>query len=177
VHFGCGLPIALIAASTLFGSPITLPAAPPGDPGQVFVLQDYRWVPVVVRRTPTLVNCSFEVVSGVPSVHAELVTERDFTRFSHDRSYETLASTQTGHSGRFQQVLETPGRYLVLIRNERGAGPVAVSLNVRTDVDVQDISTGISPLRRLVVILASLTMLSGTVFWSGRRLLRAYRNR
>jgi hypothetical protein len=160
----------LFAALAASGSPITLPTAPQGDNGQVFELQDYRWVPVVVRRIPTLIDCSFEVVTGAPSVHVELVTERDFTQFSRHRPYETLETTETGHSGRFQRLLETPGRYRVLIRNRQGAAPVAVSQN-------GDVSAGVTPLRRFVVILASLTVFSGTVMWSGRRLVRAWRKR
>jgi hypothetical protein len=74
--------------------------------------------------------------------------------------------------------METPGRYRVLIGNRQGAPPVAVSLVVRTEVDPQngDVSAGVTPLRRFVVILASLMVFSGTVMWSGRRLLRAWRN-
>jgi hypothetical protein len=160
-------------------STITLPNGPQGDNGQVFELQDYRWVQVVVRRIPTLIDCSFEVVRGAPSVHVELVTERDFTRFSRNRPYETLEATEAGHSGQFQRLMETPGRYRVLIRNRQGAAPVAVSLVVHTEVDPQngDVSAGVTPLRKFVVILASLMIFSGTVMWSGRRLIRAWRKR
>lgn len=160
-------------------SPITLPATPPGDNGQVFELRDYRWVPVVVRRIPTLIDCSFDVVTGSPSVRAELVSERDFALFARQRPYETLESTETGRSGHFQRLMETPGRYRVLIRNRAGAAPVAVSVVVRTEVDPQtaDVSASVSPLRRFVVILASLMVFSATVTWSGRRLLNAWRKR
>ena len=171
--------LSLMAAASLIASPITLPSEPAGEAGQVFVLQDYRWVPVIVRRTPTAIDCSFEVVTGGGSVHAELVSERDFIRFSRHRDYEVLARSQTGHSGAFQRMIETPGRYRVLIMNEHGMPPAAVSLNVRTDVDPPPatVSTGVSPRRKLVVILASLTLFFGTVLLTGRTLLRAYRNR
>ena len=171
--------LGLVAASSLAGSPITLPSAPPGEPGQVFVLQDYRWVPVVVRRTPTAIDCSFEVVNGGGTVHAELLTDRDFALFARHREYETMASTEPGRGGGFRHMIETPGRYRVLITNARGAPPVAVSLVVRTQVDppAATLSVGVSPQRKLVVILASLTLFLGTVFWSGRRLLHAFRNR
>lgn len=169
----------LFAAVGLVASPITLPNAPQGDNGQVFELQDYRWVQVVVKRIPTLIDCSFEVMTGAPSVRVELVSERNFRQFSRGLSYETLEATETGHSGRFQRLVETPGRYRVLIRNRQGAAPVAVSLVVHTDVDPQNdgVSGGVTPLRRLVVILASLMIFSGTVMWSGRRLVRAWRKR
>jgi len=143
------------------------------------MLEDYRWVPVIVRRTPTVIDCSFEVVSGAPAVHAELVSEQDFLLFSRHRDYDTLALTAPGREGRFERMIETPGRYRVLIRNERGAPPAAVSLVVRTDVDPAPavLSMGVSPRRRWVVILASLTVFFGTALWSGRKLLRAYRNK
>lgn len=174
--------LSLVAACSLAGSPITLPTLPtepPGEPGQVFVLQDYRWVPVIVRHTPSVIDCSFEVVRGGPTVRAELLSESDFALFAHRREYETLASTETGRSGGFKHMIETPGRYRVLITNDRGAPPVAVSLAVHTQVDppASTISTGVSPRRKFVVILASLTLFLGTVLWSGRRLLHAYRER
>jgi hypothetical protein len=171
--------LTLAAAFSLAASPITLPTEPPGEVGQVFVLQDYRWVPVNVRRTPTAIEASFEVVNGVASVHAELVSERDFRLFSHRQEYEILARTPIGRSGRFQRMIETPGRYRVLIMNERSSPPAAVSLVVHTDVDPPPaaLTSGISPRRRFFVILGSLTFFFGTVLWSGRRLIRAYRNR
>jgi hypothetical protein len=170
---------ALVAVFSMAGAPITLPGAPPGEPGQVFVLHDYRWVPVVVRRTPTTVECNFEVVTGSASVHAELLSERDFLLFSRHRDYEAEETTPTGRAGNLRRIVQTAGRYRLLIVNERGAPPVAVSLIIRTNVDSapSTISGGVSPLRKLVVILASLTVFAGTVFWSGSRLLRAYRNR
>ena len=169
----------LFAAAGLWASPITLPNAQQGENGQVFELQDYRWVQVVVKRIPTLIDCSFEVVTGAPSVHVELISERNFRQFSRNLPYDTLEATEVGHSGRFQRLMETPGRYRVLIRNHQGAAPVAVSLVVHTEVDPQngDVSAGVTPLRRLVVILASLMVFSGTVMWSGRRLMRAWRKR
>jgi hypothetical protein len=136
-------------------------------------------VPVIVHRTPTEVNCAFDVVNGSPTVHAELVSEHDFALFARHHDYETLAQTPPGHSGRFEYMVDTPGRYRVLIVNDHGAPPTAVSLVVRTAVDPAPLtmSIGISPQRKLVVVLASLTLFFGTVMWSGRKLLRAYRNR
>jgi hypothetical protein len=155
-----------------------VPGAPPGE-SEVFVLQDYRWVPVIVKQPPTSVECSFDVVTGTPTVHAELLSEQNFVRFSRGRDYEALASSRTGRAGEFRQMVETPGRYRVLIMNNRGAAPAAVSLIVRTNVDPPPavLSTGISSSRKLAVILGSLTVFLGTVAWSGSRLLRAWSNR
>jgi hypothetical protein len=171
--------LTLIAAGTLAASSITRPDEPPGEPGQVFVLQDYRWVPVIVKRTPTVIECSFEVVNGSPTVHAELLSDDDFRSFAHRGEYEALAETSTGASGGFTHIIETPGRYRVLVRNDRGAAPVAVSLMVKSTVDPapSSLSKGISSTRKAVVILASLSIFAATALWPGRRLIRAYRER
>jgi hypothetical protein len=168
----------LVMASLLAGSPISPPGAPTADP-DVFVLHDYRWVPVIVKRPPTTIECSFEVVNGTAGVHAELVSEKDFILFSRGRDYETLANSQTGRAGEFRHIVQTPGRYRVLIMNNRGAPPAAVSLTVRTQVDPPPatLSTGVSALRKRTVILGSLAVFFGTVWWSGGKLLRAWRNR
>ena len=164
---------------SLPGSPIAPASEPPGEPGQVFVLQDYRWVPVIVRRTPTAIECHFEVVNGSPTVHVELLSERDFILFSHHREYETLAMTKPSAGDGFHRMIERPGRYRVLVVNDDQAHPAAVSLVLRTDVDPapEKFSSGVPTGRKIVVIAASLLVFFGTVMWSGRKLLTAYRSR
>lgn len=174
------IPCVLALAGALAGSPINLPAEPPGsEPGQIFQLQDYRWVPVSVKRTPTFIECSFQVVSGGASVHAELLTEADFIRFRRHREYEAIEETKPGRVGGFSHMVETPGQYRVVIINDRRAPQTAVSLSVRETVDPPPsmLSVGISPRRQFLVIFAALTFFFGTVTWSGARLLRAWRSR
>ncbi len=170
--------VLLLAAYALPGAPIQAPAEPPG-PSEVFVLQDFRWVPVVVKKTPTSIDCHFEVISGNPTVHVELVSESDFRLFAHQRPYETLAATTPSASGGFHQMIEEPGRYRVLILNERGAPPAPISLVIQTDVDpgISSFPSGISKQRQLSVIAISLAVFFGTVFLSGRKLLFAWRRR
>jgi hypothetical protein len=162
------------------GSSIPPPSDPAGsEPGEVFTLKDFRWWPVIVRRTPTAIQASFEVMSGGATVHAELVSAHDFSLFARHHEYTALASTNTAHSGQFQYMAEEPGNYRVIVLNRPDASDVQVSLVVRTEVNPMPaiVSTGASPQRQFVVIAASLTLFLGTVLWSGRRLLRAYRNR
>ncbi len=157
-----------------------MPDDPPGhESGQIVVLQDFRWVPVLVHRTPTAIQCTFEVVNGKPTVHAELLSEHDFSLYTRHHDYEALARSATGHSGGFEQIVETPGRYEVVIVNEPGAAPAAISYVVHAVVDPAPVrlTTSISPGRRLAVIAASLAVFFGTVTWSGRKLLRAWHNR
>lgn len=170
----------LLAASTLTGSSIRLPAEPPGsESGQIFELQDYRWVPVIVRHIPTAIECTFQVVSGGPTVHAELLSEQDFASFRRHEDYDGLEVTKTGRFGGFRHLVTTPGRYRVLVVNDRGAPQIAVSLMVRSVVNPAPttLSIGISPTRQFTVVFAALTFFFGTVTWSGSRLLRAWRNR
>lgn len=181
-------PIATVSATAYRapGGPVAGSAASsvhaeeqPAEPGQTFVLSDYRWVPVSIKRTPTAIGCHFSVVSGAPTVRLELLSERDFFLFARRREYESLAATATGGSGGFERMIATPGLYRVLIRNERGAPPVRVSLSVRTEADPLPfaISREVPPGRRLAVVAISLSVFFAIVFWSGRMLLRARRNR
>jgi len=161
----------------LAGSSIDLRGA--NDAGEIVPLQDYRWVPVTVRRTPTLIESNFQVVVGGATVHAELLTDEDFHRFLGHREYEALEETNRGHAGGFSHMVQTPGRYRVVIINRPNAPPTQVSYTVRATVDppAASVSVGISPRRQFAVIFVAMTFLFGTVSWSGHKLLRAWRNR
>jgi hypothetical protein len=170
---------AALSAFSFAASPAARAQDQPGDPGQTFVLRDYRWLPVSVKRTPTAIECHFTVVSGAPTVRLELLSERDFFLFARRREYESLASAPAGGAGGFERMIAAPGLYRVLISNARGAPPVTVSLSVRTEADPlpSTLSREVSPVRRLAVVAISLSVFSATVFWSGRRLLRAWHKR
>jgi hypothetical protein len=171
------IPCALALVLPLAGSSIDLPAA--NEAGQIVPLQDYRWVPVTVKRTPTLIETSFQVMVGGATVHAELLTDTDFRRFLSHRDYEALEQTRRGHMGGFSHMVQTPGRYRVVILNRPNAPPTQVSYTVRATVDppASTVSVGISPGRQFVVIFVAMTFLFGTVTWSGQKLLRAWRER
>jgi hypothetical protein len=161
----------------LAGSPIDLRGA--NNSGQIVPLQDYRWVPVTVKRTPTLIESNFQVMVGGATVHAELLTEENFHRFLGHREYEALEETNRGHSGGFSHMVQTPGRYRVVILNRPNAPPTQVSYTVSATVNPppSSASTGISPARQFAVIFVAMTFLFGTVTWSGHKLLRAWRTR
>jgi hypothetical protein len=169
----------LPVAGSLAASPITPPGGGPPDNRETFVLQDYLWVPVIVRKPPTTIACSFTVVSGNPGVHAELLSNEQFFLFSRRRAYEPVAATAIGRTGSFEHIVQTPGRYRVLLINGPGAPPAGVSMKVSTTVDPPAglLSTGIPPARKRTVIFASLAFFAGTVWWSGSRLLRAWSRR
>lgn len=171
------IPCAFALALPLAGSSIDLPSA--NEAGRIVPLQDYRWVPVTVKHTPTLIESSFQVMVGGATVHAELLTDQDFRLFLSHREYEALEQTTSGHTGGFSHMVQTPGRYRVLIRNQPNAPPTQVSYTVRATVDppASSVSVGVPPARQFVVIFVAMTFLFGTVSWSGHKLLRAWRNR
>jgi hypothetical protein len=132
-----------------------------------------------VKHTPTLIESSFQVMVGGATVHAELLTDEDFRRFLGNHEYEALEQTRRGHRGGFSHMVQTPGRYRVVIINTPNAPPTQVSYTVRETVDppASTASVGISPGRQFAVIFVAMTFLFGTVSWSGHKLLRAWRNR
>ncbi|HYA18759.1 MAG TPA: hypothetical protein VEF06_14900 [Bryobacteraceae bacterium] len=153
--------------------------APAPQPAQSFRLEsgDFRWIPFTVRQTPTGVDCRFEVVSGGPTVHTELLPMSEFRRFDRGREHETMAATPKSRTGAFRRVINTRGQYAIVVVNEKGAAPVTVSLSVETNAnpDNADIATTLAPARQRTVILLSLAFFLVTVTWSGRKLIAAMR--
>jgi hypothetical protein len=109
----------------------------------------------------------------------ELLSVQDFILFARGHDYESLALTRSAGVGGFRRMIETPGQYRVLVENDKNAIPAAVSLTIQTEVDPAPatISQGLPPRRKVGIILAGLTLFFTTVFWSGRKLLRAYKDR
>jgi hypothetical protein len=153
--------------------------SPPSQPAQTFLLQsgDFRWIPFTVRQTPTGVNCRFDVVSGGATVHAELLPMSEFRLFDRGREHDTMALTPKARSGQFRRVIDTRGQYAIVIVNEKGAGPVTVSLTMETRVNPSgaDVARTLSPMRRLTVIALSFAFFVITVSWSSRKLILAMR--
>ena len=151
------------------------------QPDQSFRLEpgDYRWVPFTVRQTPASVDCRFEVVSGNPSVHAELLPMSEFRLFDRGREHETMAVTATARSGAFRRMINTPGQYAIVVVNEGNATPAMVSLHVETSVNPSgaDMAQTLPPRKRLTVMALSLTFFLATVAWAGRKLILAMRFR
>ncbi len=158
------------------GSPITNEPSSP-ESGQIFPLHDYRWIQVIVKRVPSVIDCTYQVVSGRPTVHAELIAEEDFLKFRDHKDYDTIDESRSGRVGGFRHTVKTPGRYRVLLVNRTRAPEVEAILLVQQTPAPRSVSVGIPPIRRLTVILAAVALLFGTVTWSGSKLLRGYRNR
>jgi hypothetical protein len=159
---------------------VALLLAPAGgrDSGQPFRLApgDFRWVPFTVRATPSEVDCQFEVLSGNPTVHLELLPMSEFRLFDRGQDHDTMAVTPEGREGEFRRIIDARGQYAVVVQNARGAPPATVLLRVRTNLNPgADVAKTLSPRRRLAVIGISFAFFFVTVAWSGRRLIRALR--
>jgi hypothetical protein len=167
----------LLIAIALFSSGLTAGAQ---EKAQSFRLEpngDYRWQKITIRQTPSQVDCHFEVLSGSPSVHLELLPLSEFRQFDRGLEHETLVVTPDGRNGDFRRIIDVSGEYAVVVVNGKHAPPATVSFEVRTSVNPQarDTARTLSPERRLTVILISFVFFFVTVTWSARKLLRAMR--
>jgi len=128
---------------------------------------------------PAEIECLFTVEERRATVHAELLSRRDFIAFLHGRDYDTLATTPAVAGGAFRRMISSPGEYRVVISNARNAPPVTVGMTVSMNANPEPAQvSGVVPLRRrLVVIATSCTFFFAVAFWFGRPLLRAWRTR
>ncbi len=138
---------------------------------------DFSWVQITIRQTPAEVDCRFEVLSGDPTVHLELLPLSEFRLFDRGLEHDTLVATPDGREGNFKRIIDVGGQYAVVVVNGKRARPATVSLEVRTKVnpDEKDIAQTLSPRRRLTVILLSFAFFFVTVTWSARKLIRGMR--
>jgi hypothetical protein len=107
----------------------------------------------------------------------ELLPMSEFRLFDRGLDHEALALTPDGRTGVFRRIIDTGGRYAVVVVNGKHAPPATVSLQVRTVVNpaASDVAQTLSPRRRLTVILISFAFFFVTVRWSARKLIRGMR--
>ena len=136
---------------------------------------DWRYVEVLLKQTPVVVNCSFETQGA--GVRVALVTRADFDRLRAGRSHGAVAQTPVQPSGALHVVVRAPGEYELIADNRGQPAPVTVRLRASLDF-AGGPELGVrylSPERRLVVIIISFAVFFGIVTWSARKLLRAIR--
>ena len=138
---------------------------------------EYRWIPLKVKQVPTEIACQYQVSEGAPSVHAELLTMRDFRLLARGIQHESLAISREGQNAEFRRIVGFKGEYAAVITNRKNAGPVVVSFDVRTEVDPANatVAQTLPPRRKLAVILISFAVFFVTVVWWGVKLTRAIR--
>jgi hypothetical protein len=88
-----------------------------------------------------------------------------------------MATTPEARTGDFRRMIDTRGRYAVLVVNARNAPPATVTLDFQTNVNPSnaDVARTLSPQRQLAVILMSFAFFLATVTWSSRKLIQAMR--
>jgi len=137
---------------------------------------DYRWIPFNVRHPPAEVDCSYQVTSGGPTVHVELMPGSEFRLFARGREHDSLTTTPDAAEGEFRQIVLDPGRYAIVVSNRDNAAPVTVAMHFETNLNpTADMAQTLSPLRRFTVILVSIAVFFGMVTWSVSSLLKAAR--
>ncbi len=138
---------------------------------------DFRWVPFTVQKTPTEVECLFRVLDGSPTVHMELLPMSEFHSFDRGEDYSTIALTPATRTGEFRHVIDTRGRYALVVINAKNAPAAIVALDLRTSLNPNpaDVARTLPPHRQLAVILISFAFFFVSVTWSSRKLIRAMR--
>lgn len=138
---------------------------------------DFRWIPFNVRQTPTEVECRFDVLEGHPSVHLELLPMSEFRLFDRGEEHSSLAVTPDARTGNFRRIIDSRGRYALVVINAKNAPPATVTLDLQTNVNPSntDMARTLPPQRQLAVILISFAFFLVTVSWSSRKLIRAMR--
>ena len=102
---------------------------------------------------------------------------RDFRLMVRGLRHESLAISREAQNAEFRRIVDFKGQYAVVLTNRKDAGPVAVSFEVRTDVDPAGatVAQTLPPQRKLAVILISFSLFFAAVVWSGMKLMRAIR--
>ncbi len=136
---------------------------------------EWRYVEFVVSQQPSAVRCDMELVSGGPSVRAELLNQRNLSFFTNRKPHESIAATPVNPKGMLLQAFGLTGNYAVALIN--GAGqPARVRLRLAMDFSgfgQPAVARYLSPRRRLFVILLSFAGFFAMVTFSARKLLRA----
>jgi hypothetical protein len=138
---------------------------------------EWRYVEVSLRQQPALLSADLESQAGSREVRAALLRREDLNRLRNDHPYGVLASTSPGPMGRLRYYIQDPGDYAVVLDNRESDAPATVRLRVWLDFagPPGHDSQGLSPRRRVTVILVSFAVFFGIVTWSARRLLQNVR--
>ena len=136
---------------------------------------EWRYVPLVLRQMPVVVDYEFRVVSGKSTVRVTVLNQEGLDRLKKgDR--EALESDSFRMEGRFSRPLTLPDDYAVVLENGRG-GPVTVKLRISVDFSGRGSPQAryLSPQRQFAVIVISATVFLGILIYSARKLRGAMR--
>jgi hypothetical protein len=138
---------------------------------------EWRYVEVSLRQRPASISAQLEAQGKARDLRAAILTRADLGRLGRDRPYGVLASSPPGPSARLGYYVRDPGEYAVVLDNRDSDAPATVRLHVWLDFGPPfgQSSDGLSPQRRLTVILVSFIGFFAIVTWSARRLLQSIR--
>ena len=134
----------------------------------------WRWVPFALKHQLSTLECRAQTM-GPGEVRLELIHRSDLDLLFQHKSYDSLISTADGATAAFNQYIDEPGEYAVVIENP-GKDPVAARLTVAMSFG-QSAARYLSHERQLTVILVSFALFFTIVTFSARALLRAMKNR
>ena len=137
---------------------------------------EWRYVEVSLRQQPASISAELRARGKAGDLQAAILTRADLGRLNRDRPFGVLASAPPGPSARLSYYARDPGIYAVVLDNRGGDEPAAVQVHVWLDFGAPGPGVeGLSPQRRLTVILVSFAAFFAMVTWSARRLLRTMR--
>ena len=137
---------------------------------------EFRWLPIVVNKTPTSIEVKYEVLQGGPTVHAELLAIDDFQNFNRGKSHRSIIDTEDAKSGSFRKIIVVPGQYRLILMNAAAGQVATVSCEIHTEANPRGgVSTELPPSKRILIIFCSFLAFVSTVIFSGFRLVKAMR--
>jgi len=138
---------------------------------------EWRYVEVSLRQQPASISAEAQAQGKAEDIRAAILTRDDLRRLSRERPYGVLASTPPGPSARLSYYVREPGEYAVVVDNRDSDAPATVRLHVWLDFGPPfgRGAEGLTPERRLTVIVVSFVGFFAIVTWSARRLLQSIR--
>jgi hypothetical protein len=148
---------------------------------QVFEIPaaDWRYVELNLQQQPVTVTCEFQTARN-RQVRVALLRHEDLDgldRLGEQRPDAIAAATPAGDRGSLQYVVQSPGKYVVVVdnRSRRATGVhLRVSIDFAAEAPAPDART-LSPARQAVVVAISFAVFFGIVLCAGRKLLRNVR--
>lgn len=132
---------------------------------------DWRFIELMLQQRRSKLRCDFRVISSGAAVRVALIGLEDLQRMRMGRPPGVLEARPFQSGGRFEQPIEVPGHYALIIESQRAPARVQVRVNVDFSPEVGYLSRQ----RQLAVIVISFAVFFAIVTYSARRLLKAIR--
>lgn len=136
---------------------------------------EWRFVELSLKQEPVTVWCEFESSGPNRAVRVALLRREDVERMREERAHGILVVRGPAERGVMHYVVTGPGDFAVLVDNRTGDRRAArVHLKIWLDFSppAEPNVRYVSPRRRTVVVVLSLTVFLGIVLFSVRKLRR-----